>query len=127
MSGFFFHFQDGEEKQFIFRHARQIFDLIDEDGSGNNHSSAIKLIIVFRLLNLSGNDFYQKFDFTFCGGNLFPTGKELKLYLTRAVLCSVSAISTGHNGKNWNTEHKRNQKRLSPSTNSTNSALSTEM
>ena len=40
----FLHFQDGEEKQFIFRHARQIFDLIDEDGSGNNHSRAIKLL-----------------------------------------------------------------------------------
>ena len=107
----FLHFQDGEEKQFIFRHARQIFDLIDEDGSGNNHSSAIKLIIVFTLLNLSGNGFYQKFDFTCFGGNSFLTGKELKLYLTRAVLGSVSAISsTGHNGKNWNTEQKRNQK-----------------
>ena len=34
-------FQDGEEKQFIFRHARQIFDLIDEDGSGSGHSCTI--------------------------------------------------------------------------------------
>ena len=72
--------QDGEEKQFIFRHARQIFDLIDEDGSGNNHSSAIKLIIIFVLLNLSGNDFHQKFDSTFLLDN-----------------------SKSHNSKNWTT------------------------
>ena len=27
--------QDGEEKQFIYRHSRTVFDLLDEDGSNS--------------------------------------------------------------------------------------------
>ena len=33
LSTFCFRYQDREEKQFIYRHSRTVFDLLDEDGS----------------------------------------------------------------------------------------------
>jgi Ca2+-binding EF-hand superfamily protein len=74
----YFVLQDKQEKQFIYRHSRTVFDLMDEDGS--NSVSALEFETVGFLFNFQGRAVRQIFKEFDVSGDQELDYQEFKMF-----------------------------------------------
>ena len=72
------HLQDKQEKQFIYRHSRTVFDLMDEDGS--NSVSALEFETFGFLFNFQGKAVRQIFKEFDVSGDQELDYQEFKMF-----------------------------------------------